>query len=35
VILEWSERFPLQSEWPQVRIRLEHRGGDARRIVVE
>ena len=34
VILEWSERFPLQSPWPQVRIRLEHRGGDARRIHV-
>ena len=34
VILEWSERFPLQSPWPQVRIRLEHHGGDARRIRV-
>jgi tRNA threonylcarbamoyladenosine biosynthesis protein TsaE len=34
VILEWSERFPLQSPWPQVRIRLEHGGGDARRISV-
>jgi tRNA threonylcarbamoyladenosine biosynthesis protein TsaE len=34
VILEWSERFPLQSPWPQVRIRLEHLGGDARRITV-
>ena len=34
VILEWSERFPLQSPWPQVRIRLEHHGGDSRRIVV-
>ncbi|MFI5095664.1 MAG: tRNA (adenosine(37)-N6)-threonylcarbamoyltransferase complex ATPase subunit type 1 TsaE [Candidatus Acidiferrum sp.] len=34
VILEWSERFPLPSPWPQVRIRLEHRGGDARRICV-
>ena len=34
VILEWSERFPLQSPWPQVRIRLEHHGGDARRISV-
>src|SRR5215475_141485 len=34
VILEWSERFPLPSPWPQVRIRLEHAGGDARRIVV-
>ena len=33
-ILEWSERFPLQSPWPQVRIRLEHLGGDARRISV-
>jgi tRNA threonylcarbamoyladenosine biosynthesis protein TsaE len=34
VILEWSERFPLQSPWPQVRLRLEHAGGDKRRIVV-
>jgi tRNA threonylcarbamoyladenosine biosynthesis protein TsaE len=33
-ILEWSERFPLQSDWPQIRIRLEHLGGDARRITV-
>jgi tRNA threonylcarbamoyladenosine biosynthesis protein TsaE len=32
VILEWSERFPLNSPWPQKRIRLEHLGGDARRI---
>jgi tRNA threonylcarbamoyladenosine biosynthesis protein TsaE len=34
VILEWSERFPLESPWPQVRLRLEHAGGDRRRIVV-
>jgi tRNA threonylcarbamoyladenosine biosynthesis protein TsaE len=34
VILEWSERFPLQSPWPQMRIRLEHQGGDSRRISV-
>ena len=34
VILEWSERFPLPSPWPQIRIRLEHAGGDARRIAV-
>jgi tRNA threonylcarbamoyladenosine biosynthesis protein TsaE len=34
VILEWSERFPLQSPWPQIRIRLEHLGGDSRRISV-
>jgi len=33
-ILEWSERFPLQSPWPQVQVRLEHLGGDARRITV-
>ncbi len=33
-IVEWSERFPLQSPWPQIRIRLEHLGGDARRIAV-
>jgi len=34
VILEWSERFPLESPWPQVRILLEHAGGDSRRITV-
>lgn len=34
VILEWSERFPLPSPWPQVSIRLEHLGGDGRRITV-
>ncbi len=34
VILEWSERFPLPSPWPTVRIRLEHLGGDSRRITV-
>ena len=33
-VLEWSERFPLQSPWPQVRVRLEHLGGDARRITI-
>jgi tRNA threonylcarbamoyladenosine biosynthesis protein TsaE len=34
VIIEWSERFPLKSPWPQVRVRLEHAGGDSRRISV-
>jgi len=34
VILEWSERFPLPSPWPEIRIRLEHLGGDLRRIAV-
>ena len=33
-IIEWSERFPLKSPWPQVRVRLEHAGGDSRRIAV-
>ena len=33
-ILEWSEKFPLPSPWPQIRLRLEHLGGDARRITV-
>jgi tRNA threonylcarbamoyladenosine biosynthesis protein TsaE len=34
VILEWSERFPLPSPWPQLRVRLEHLGGDSRRITL-
>src|SRR5260370_6585697 len=34
VILAWSERFPLQSPWPQLRLKLEHLGADARRITV-
>ena len=34
VILEWSERFPLPSPWPQIRLRLEHLGGDSRRISI-
>ena len=32
VILEWSEKFPLKTEWPQIRLRLEHLGGDSRKI---
>jgi len=34
LILEWSEKFPLKAPWPQMRVRLEHLGGDARRITV-
>jgi tRNA threonylcarbamoyladenosine biosynthesis protein TsaE len=34
VILEWSEKFPLKTEWPQIWVRLEHAGGDSRRISV-
>ena len=33
-IFEWSERFPLKSPWPQIYLRLEHLGGDSRRISV-
>lgn len=33
-ILEWSERFPLKSPWPSVRIHLEHLGGDSRRVTI-
>jgi len=32
VLLEWPEKFPLKGPWPQVRVRLEHTGGDTRRI---
>lgn len=32
-ILEWSERFPLEAPWPLIRLRLEHLGGDSRRIL--
>ena len=32
VILEWSEKFPLKTQWPQIRLRLEHLGGDSRKI---
>jgi tRNA threonylcarbamoyladenosine biosynthesis protein TsaE len=34
VIVEWSERFRLQTDWPRVTVRLEHLEGDVRRIVV-
>ena len=34
VILEWSEKVPLKSPWPKFCLRLEHLGGDLRRISV-
>jgi len=34
VILEWPEKFPLELGWPVVRLRLEHLGGDGRKITV-
>ena len=35
VILEWSEKFPLKASWPQFRVRLEHMGGNTRRLTLE
>lgn len=34
IILEWSENFPLKAPWPQMRLRLEHAGGDSRKIIL-
>lgn len=34
VIIEWPEHFTFRTDWPTIEIRLEHAGGDARRIVV-
>jgi tRNA threonylcarbamoyladenosine biosynthesis protein TsaE len=34
IIIEWSERFTLRTDWPRVEIHLEHADGDSRRIVV-
>jgi tRNA threonylcarbamoyladenosine biosynthesis protein TsaE len=34
VILEWSEKFPLKTSWPQIRVLLQHRGGESRLITV-
>src|ERR1700674_3334162 len=34
VIVEWPERFTFRTDWPRVEIRLEHAGGDSRRIAI-
>jgi tRNA threonylcarbamoyladenosine biosynthesis protein TsaE len=34
VILEWSEKFPLKTLWSQVRLHLQHCGGDSRLITI-
>ena len=34
VIVEWSEKFPLRSDWPVLRIQLDHIDEDSRRITV-
>lgn len=35
VVVEWAEKFTLRTDWPIVRIHLEHAGEDRRRIRVE
>jgi tRNA threonylcarbamoyladenosine biosynthesis protein TsaE len=34
VVVEWSERFSLRSDWPRIVVRLEHLDGDTRRITI-
>jgi tRNA threonylcarbamoyladenosine biosynthesis protein TsaE len=34
VIIEWPEHFTFRTDWPTVEIRLEHAGGDSRRIAI-
>jgi len=34
VIIEWPEHFTFRTDWPKVEIRLDHAGGDSRRIVI-
>jgi tRNA threonylcarbamoyladenosine biosynthesis protein TsaE len=34
VIIEWPEHFTFRTDWPIVEIRLEHAGGDSRRISI-
>jgi len=35
VIIEWPEKFTLRTDWPVVRIQLEHVSEDSRRIAVD
>jgi tRNA threonylcarbamoyladenosine biosynthesis protein TsaE len=34
VIIEWPEHFTFRTDWPIVEIRLDHAGGDSRRIAI-
>jgi tRNA threonylcarbamoyladenosine biosynthesis protein TsaE len=34
VIVEWAEKLTLRTDWPIVRVHLEHAGEDMRRISV-
>ena len=35
VIVEWPDRFRLRTEWPVMRIKLEHVAEDTRRITID
>jgi tRNA threonylcarbamoyladenosine biosynthesis protein TsaE len=35
VIVEWPDKLTLRTDWPVVRIRLEHVSEDSRRIYIE
>ena len=35
VIVEWPDKFTLRTEWPVLRIRLEHVAEDTRKITIE
>jgi tRNA threonylcarbamoyladenosine biosynthesis protein TsaE len=35
VIIEWPEHFMFRSNWPTIEIRLEHAGGNARRLAMK
>jgi tRNA threonylcarbamoyladenosine biosynthesis protein TsaE len=34
VIIEWPDRFTFRTDWPRIDIRLEHAGGDSRRMAI-
>ena len=34
VIVEWPDKLTLRVDWPVVRIQLEHRAEDSRRISI-
>jgi tRNA threonylcarbamoyladenosine biosynthesis protein TsaE len=34
VIIEWPEHFNVRTDWPTIEIRLDHAGGDSRRMVI-
>jgi tRNA threonylcarbamoyladenosine biosynthesis protein TsaE len=34
VIVEWSERMTLRTDWPAIQVHLEHLDGDTRRITI-